>query len=270
MSYTNEDLVRRHLADTRPLSERVTDQTVVLGESDYVRFFNGPVDADSVVVKAQRGSGIVRRSITLSAGAAVLGTAPVVPGSVVVASDSSLGTIYAENVDFVVDYVNAVLHTKEGGALGADAAVTTWLREYTLCVEGVDFALKAATGEIKRLAGGSIAPAEIVALDYTPLYTATDETLLAAAVTEANGLIGAEVDPDRSFGADPVLQAAATYHALSIVCRASAARVLGVHPEQDKAAATWIKLSEFYVDRADRLLAKFHPPFVGPAAPSAT
>jgi len=269
VSYTTDELVRRHLADTRPLADRVTDQAIVLGESGWVLFWRGPIEAGTVVVKALRGAAPLRRALALAGGSAALGVAPVVPGSVVAASDSSLGTIYAENVDFVIDYPRAVFYAKAGGALADDASVTVWLREYTLCAPGLDYALDAEAGALRRLAGGSIAPVETVRLDYTPLYAAGDDMLIAAAVAEANGLVGAAVDPARAFGADPALEAAATCHALAVVCRGSAARVLATRPEQERAAAAWTRLSELYADRADRLLAAFHPPAAGPAAPSA-
>lgn len=270
MSYTTDDIVRRHLVQTRPVQSRVTDQPIVLGDSSFVRFSSGPVDPSSVVVKAERGSTPTRRTVTLVNGTAVISSSPIVPGSVVVAADTSLCTVYTENHDYVIDHAAGLLHTKSGGTLADNATIIVWSRQYTLYTSGADYTLRAETGEIKRLAGGDIAPAETLAVDYTPLYAAHDDTLISAAVSEANSLIEHDIDPDRAFGADPVLQACATYTALSIVARASAARVLGASPAEDRSAATWMKLAEMFADRADILLRKFRPPIHGPAAPATT
>jgi len=266
VSYTNVELVRHHLVATFPTQEKVYDQPVI-PESDYVTFFNGPVESSSVTVKSIHSNTPTRATITLDNEKTSLASLPLVRGSVVVASDSSLGTVYAENVDYIIDYVLGDLTIKEGGGLTTGQSVTVWYQSYFVYTLGNDYQLDGNRGRLKRLSGGEIASGETVYLDYAPVYQSFNEEILAKAVLEANGLIESAVDPDGQFGADPVLQACATYRALEIICRASAARELSSLRGEDRTALAWIKLAETYAERSEQLLSSFRPPFDGPTPP---
>lgn len=266
MSYTNVDLVRHYLVAPFPAQETIYDQAVIL-ESGYVTFFNGPVEQSSTLVKSLQSNTPTRTSVTLNSQTTPLGASPLARGSVVVASDSSLGTVYVENVDYVIDYSQGKLLIKEGGDLNAGQSVTVWFQKYFVYSPDSDYQLDADSGRIKRLGGGDIASCETVYLDYAPLYKSFNDEILARAVLEANGVVEREVDPEGQFGADPVLQAGATYRALEIICRASAARELSSLRGEDRTALAWIKLAEVYASRSEQLLRSFHPPFEGPTAP---
>ena len=266
MSYTNVELARHHLVAAFPAQEKVYDQAVIL-ESDYITFFNGPIEQSSAMVKSVQSNAPTRVTVTLNSERTSLSSSPLVRGSVVVASDSSLGTVYTENVDYVIDYALGDLVLKEGGALTTGQSVTVWYQDYFVYSAGSDYQLDAEGGRIKILSGGDIASGETVYLDYAPVYKSFNEEILSKAVLEANGLIEREVDPDSQFGADPVLQASATYRALEIICRASAARELSSLRGEDRTALAWIKLAEGYAARSEQLLRSFRPPFDGPTAP---
>jgi hypothetical protein len=186
---------------------------------------------------------------------------------VVVASDSSLGTVYQENTDYVVDYATGLLTVKAGGALTANQGVTVWMIVYGLYTESADFSVRADRGEIKRLTGGSIAVGETVYLDYVPVYVSVTDEIVDNAVSMANGIVENEVDPDRQFEVDPTLSAAATYRALEIVCRAAASRELASQRGGDRIAATWIKLADDHSQRSEMLMRSFRPPYDGPKSP---
>jgi len=184
-----------------------------------------------------------------------------------VASDSSLGTVYVENVDYVVDYAGGRLTTKVGGSLSSAQTVTVWYLPYALYEEGSDYGLDASGGQIKRLSGGDIASGETVRLDYRPVFVSVTDEIIENAVALANGMVQTEVDAEREFEANPSLGAAATYRALEIVCRAAASRELASQNGADKVATVWIKLADDYAGRSDQLLTGFRPPFNGPRNP---
>jgi len=83
MSYTNAEQVRHHLVIPYPVQDQVTDQAVILPGSDYVRFYGGAVNEGTVRVKSVQSTVPVRVRVTFSNGAVALGSAVVVPGSVV-------------------------------------------------------------------------------------------------------------------------------------------------------------------------------------------
>ncbi len=267
MSYTNAEQVRHHLVTPYPLEAEVVDQPIVLTGSDYVRFYGGAVHQSSLRVKSIQDHIPSRSTVGFTNGVATITSAPIAVGSVVVASDSSLGTVYDENADYVVDYTQARLTVKSGGALSGSQQVAVWYLPYLLYVEGTDFSLNAARGEIKRLATGSIADGETVRLDYQPVYVCVADEIVENAVAMANGMVEGEVDPDRQFEVDPTLSAVATYRALEIVCRAAASRELASQQGGDKTASVWLKLADDHARRSDELLSSFRPPYDGLRTP---
>ncbi|MEW5795790.1 MAG: hypothetical protein AB1772_05465 [Candidatus Zixiibacteriota bacterium] len=268
MSYTTVEQVRRHLIVPYPVEDQVFDQPVILTGSNFVRFYGGGVESDSVRVKSIQSHEPIRSSVMLSGGTATISAGVIVPGSVVVASDSSLGQVYVENVDYVVDYDGGTISAKVGGALGSSQTVTVWFLPYALYEAGGDYTLDAAAGQIKRQAGGAIADGETVRLDYQPVFVSVADEIVQNAVTLANGMIESEVDPERQFEVDHSLGAAATYRALEIVCRAAASRELAAQRGGDKSATVWIKLADDYAVRSDALLKNFRPPYTGPRTPA--
>ncbi|MEA2030702.1 MAG: hypothetical protein U9N55_03790 [candidate division Zixibacteria bacterium] len=267
MSYTNIQLVSHHLATAFPIYGTVYNQPVVLDTDDYISFFSGAVEESSLRVKSIQSNSPERITLTLSSGTAILASTSIQRGSVVVASDSSLGTIFTENVDYVVNYSNGELHIKYGGNLSVNDTVTVWFVPFVLYQAGSDFQLQADHGEIRRLSSGSLAEGETVYLDYTPVYQSHTEEILNAAVLEANSQIEQEIDPEGTFGADIVLQTAATYRALAIVCRASAARELSSQRGEERSASAWMKLADTFAQQSSRLLESFRPPYDNPSIP---
>jgi len=268
MSYTNSELVRHHLATSFPVQSQITDQAVLMVGDQYQPFFGGAVDKDSVVIKSIQSNELTRLLVTLAGPATPLPVTTVARGSLVVASDSSLGRVYVENCDYVFDYATGELIIKEGGALTAGQQVTVW---YLACFQyatGSDYQVDADRGRIRRLVSGDIVSGETVYIDYTPVFAQHTEEMVANAVAEANNLVEREVDPDRQFGADPLLQTAATCRALDIVCRSAAARELSSYANADKTATGWMKLADYYAERTDRLLASFRPPAATPSPPT--
>ena len=267
MSYTNAEQVRHHLITPFPVADQILDQAMIMPSSNSYRFYGGAVDSGSVRVKSLQSTIPQRIDVTLSGGTGSVGAAPILSGSVVVASDSSLGTVYRENLDYVFDYTSGRLSTKTGGALSASQSVTIWYVPFSLYSSGTDYSLTAASGEIRRLVAWSIAAGERVWLDYQPVYVSVAEEIVTNAVAMANGMVESEVDPNREFEVDPTLSAAATYRALEIVCRAAASRELAASRSGDRAATVWIKLADGYSDRAELLLRSFRPPFDSPRNP---
>ncbi len=267
MLYTSVEKIRQYLTSIFPVQDRIVDQLISLIGTDATTFFGGSIDESSLLVKSNQSSQLSQHSVTLGNPTTALPDSLIIRESVVAASDSSLGTVYTENVDFIIDYSAGELTIKSGGALTAGHKIVVWYSNFVTYTKNVDYTLDAAEGSLKRIAAGAISSGESVMLDYEPVYQSYTEQLLQNAVDEANNLIEKTVDPDQQFGIEPALQAAATYRALEIVSRAAAARELSSLRGQDKVAAVWLKIAETYATRADELLKSFRPPFQGATAP---
>jgi len=267
MSYTTSEKVRQYLAVDFPQTDRVVDQDVKLTNTDAVTFYGSPIDALTFKVKSPRSAILKRTSLTLTSAANSISSLPVIRGSITVASDSSLGIIYDENVDYVIDEPLAELKIKSGGLLSAGQSITIWYREYFVYLANVDYQLDSSRGTVKRMLSGQIAEGEIVVIDYTPESATVTDELIDSAVITSNGLIEKEIDPDRQFEADPALVAAATFRALEIVSLAAASKQLSTNQNNDRAALAWLKMAEQFDARAIKMLSSFRPPLTGPAVP---
>ena len=267
MSYTNTELIRQYLATSFPTRDRYIDQLLVVASDEYISFYSGAIDDGSLSVKSIQSNDLTQQQITLQSGSNALSSTPIVRGSVVVASDTSQTTVHVENADYVVDYEEGSLTIKSGGNLAVEQQVVVWHQSYVIYEPGADYLVDPDRGRLRRYQAGGIALNETVYLDFRPRDTAFNDDILQRAVVEANGLDEAEVDPNRQFGADPVLQAAASYRALEIVCQIAAVRELSNFPADDRAAQTWMKLGERFAERSEHLLRSFHSPVAGPSSP---
>jgi hypothetical protein len=269
MAYTTVDNVRGHLVPSFPLQERVLNQPVILTTS-AVRFYPGPIREETLVAKVRRARDHARTVIVLGENGTRFSSSPLISGSVVVASDSSLGVIFEEGSDYIVDYLTGMLSVKVGGHLSMGQSVTVWWIPFAVLIRGSDYTLDAERGSIQRLSGGTITSGEIVYLDYEPLSSDFSEPLLTTAVAEANSLIEREIDPAGEYGADAALGLAATYCALEIICRTAAARELSSLRSEDKIALAWMTLADSYQLRSEKLMSSFRPKVTGPARPART
>ncbi|MFZ5981518.1 MAG: hypothetical protein ACOYVF_12900 [Candidatus Zixiibacteriota bacterium] len=268
MSYTTVEQVRRHLTLPGTPADRVYDQKFVFAADGYLSFYGNAVEENSLLVKSIPSDDLVLSPVTLALTTVTLTAGPIVPGSVVAASDSSLGMVYRENEDYSIDYTRGELTVKTGGKLTLGQTIAVWLASFKLYEAGVDYQVNYPAGEIRRLSGSDIALGETAYLDYTPVYKSFNEEILDQAVLEANGMIAAEVDPDSQFGADPVLGSAAACRALEIICRTAAAGELVLSNGDDKKALAWLKLADSYAERSEMLLKSFRPPMTGLSIPA--
>jgi hypothetical protein len=267
MPYTTTEQIRSHLASGELPVRRMTDQALLIDTNDAIPFFGGGISAGSLIVKGRRARSHTRFTTTVSV-PLIFSAQPVVPDSVVVASDSSLGQVFVESVDYLIDHAAGRLVPREGGLLVTGSPVTIWLVPYTLFAESSDYHVDLEAGEIRRTSSGDIALSETIYLDFTPVHASFVEGMINSAVTAANGLIERTVDPNGQFEADPVLGLAATYSALEILCRSAAARDLSHQSGQDRTARAWMQLASDYAVKAEQLVTAFRPPITPMSSPT--
>lgn len=261
MSYTNRNLVRNYLLETLPSQSNIINQSIKLTGTDYISFFKGAVGSAGFIVKSNQAVNHIRTTQQIVSETHNFSSLPIIEGSIVIASDSSLGTIYTENSDYIIDYTLGNLNIKSSSLIVTNQYLTIWYKNYTIYALNVDYLINTDLGQIKRLASGGIADGEAVYLDYAPISIVYDESIIESAVDSANGLIESEVDPSGSFGSDRTLQTAATYKALEIICQAAAIRDMAKSYDYNKNVSVWIKLAEMFQKNSEALIKKFRPPF---------
>lgn len=267
MPYTTTEQIRGHIASGELPVRRITDLALSVETDDTLPFFGGSISAGSLTVKGCRARSHTRVSITLSS-PLIFSAQPVVPGSVVVASDSSLGQVFVEAADYLVDYTAGRLVLRAGGLLEAGAPITVWYLPYTVFAESSDYHVDLETGSIRRSPSGDIFLGETVYLDFAPVQASFLDGMIRQAVTAANGFIERTIDPNGQFEADPVLGLAATYSALEILCRSAAARDLSYQRGQDRTARAWMQLASDYAAKSEQLVTTFRPPVTAMSSPT--
>ena len=268
MSYTSVDIVKQYLVVSSPVRDKYFDEPLVMPSDSWASFFGGSIEPDSLIVKSVQNNDLLQFWLCLQTGDNQLPAYPLIRGSVIVASDTSLGTIYTENDDYVVDYASGKLRMKDTGGLMANQTVAVWYQAFLVYDAGDDYEVDQVSGRLRRCPSGKIAAGETVFLDFSAVDSSYNDVILEQAVVEANGIVEAEVDPERQFGADTLLQAAATCRALEIVCNAAATREMSGLQRNDHVALAWMKLADRFVERSGSLLRAFHPPFEGPSSPT--
>lgn len=250
MSYTNSQLVKKHFVFPESLILPQREIPILLEGTDWKELSGNGIASGSLKIKAQRDYLPVKEEFQLTETGEAPVYADIVPGSLTVAGDSSLGTIYRENIDYYFDYLGDRLKRLPGGLIGEGATVAVWYFRYHLYHEGTDFVAEYQQGRIRRLAGGNIAAGQRVFVDFDIPLGSLNDAVYEQAASEASSIIEREIDPGGAFGADEALQTAATFLAASLLCRIAAAG-------GNTARADWLKLSESYRNDYENLLKPF-------------
>jgi len=249
MSYTNKELVKRHVNLQSVPSGKKRSYSVILTENDWADLPGVSLVEKSVAVKTIWGNQPVSENVVLSESEVSLANNNLVQGSVVAASDSSLGTIYSEFSDYAVDYESGTIRRLEGGDIESGSTLIVWYFNYASYIEDIDFQVDYGKGQLRRLVGGGITDRSEVFVDFELSENQLNETAVEEAVSEANAVIGSRLDPSGRYGADATLQTGATFLAVSFVCRMAAAGILPGLKINSSAITGWLALAESY--RAD-------------------
>ncbi|MFQ5606489.1 MAG: hypothetical protein ACE5GA_00975 [Candidatus Zixiibacteriota bacterium] len=266
MSYTTVEITRRQIMTPGAPGTPERSVRASFTGAEWVQISPDRIISGSVTVKAVNGVAPVTESATFVNAAIVTGAKPLAPDSLTVAGDSSLGTIYSEGIDYVVDCASGVITRAMTGAIPAGSTVQLWYFPFTVYVDGVDYSVDHADGRVRRITSGAILSGGRVIVDFTPELAGISDEVFNEAVSEANQRVSAAVDPGGNFGANLILQTAATYLAASIICRIAATASL-VSDSQGKNAALWLEIARSFAGDANALLHEFRPPTAALSGP---
>ncbi len=270
MSYTNLETVRKHINLDEVPGGVKSDFPVTFTDLEWVNLPGRGIVDNSVVVKAIKNYAPISEVVTLGDGVVSLSNSRLLPNSITVASDSSLGAIYKENIDFSIDNVRGTISRLIDGEIVSGSEVVLWYYYYSIYTEGVDYSVSYQSGKVRRLPGGSIQANQMVLVDYELTYNQLNDEYISEAVQEANAIVEKLIDPRQQFGADLTLQTAATCLAVSLVCRMAAISDLRFGDQGRQMATAWLNLAESYRDDYRNLLKAFRPQATGLSGPTHT
>jgi hypothetical protein len=186
-----------------------------------------------------------------------------VPDTVVVAKDSSLGEIYVENVDYSVHYDDGRITRIPSGTIPQASSVVIWYLLFRVYTRDADYQMDYAKGRIKRISSGDIEDGQWVLVDYQVEFALLSDEVIENAIKEAHDQVVKHIDSSYANSTDQSLVTAETYLTVSILCNVKAMEAMtqnvaaGTGWQAQSLSLAWSKMSNTYRERAYGLLEKF-------------
>ncbi len=264
MSFTNIDLVKKHIREHEQGSVKKENVACrLIGEVNF-QLPHVMLQTGSDKVKAKEQNTPQQEAISFASSDTMSLLHPdIIPDTVVVASDSSLGKIFAENEDYSMDYENGEITRIIGGSISAASSVVVWYFHFRIYVKDTDYRIDYTKGLIKRISSGAIEDGQWVLVDYTAEFSTLNDDVIENAIKEANDQLVQYIDTIYANSTEPSLANAETYLAVSILCNIKAmevmAQITGVSTSAQvhSVSLAWAKMSGVYSDQAYELLKDF-------------
>ncbi|MCJ7496866.1 MAG: hypothetical protein MUO78_01845, partial [candidate division Zixibacteria bacterium] len=203
----------------------------------------------------------VQENISFSSGDTIqLLHTELIQDTVVVTSDTSLGKVFVENIDYSIDYDNGKLTRISSGSILALSSVVIFYLYYRVYQKGVDYQLDYQKGELTRLTSGVIEDGQWVLLDYKVEYGFLNDETIAQAIAEADERVLKFIDPSYYESEDQGLVTAETYLSVSILCDIKAVEVLNLNiygANTQLLSKSWNMMAEVYSKKAYLVLSDF-------------
>jgi hypothetical protein len=259
MSLTSVSTVRKHLYRLNLGQSEIRNFVIRLVSDTYASLLHSHIVTSSETIKAIENSIPTQESLTLNDDAVSLSNQMISPGTVVCANDNSLTTVYQENIDFTIDYLNGTIKRIDGGSISSGSTISAWYLFYHAYQKNIDYTIDYARGRISRLISGNIEDGQELLIDYQLGATEFSDDEVNQCILEAESEITLLIDDSYTESVDPALQTAATYLSLSLLCRNSVGLAQAGVSSSTKDARIWLELSASYRETAIRLLNWFRP-----------
>jgi hypothetical protein len=261
MAFTNIALVRKHIFQYHLGTERIENSPCQLIGIGWIQLPHISILSDSEKVKGKEQFSPTKEEVTLTAEEWVnLSHSELIFESVVVASDSSLGQIYVENLDYSIDYDQGKIKRNASGNISDTTKVAVWYLFYRVYAKGSDYQIDYSNGEIKRVQSGVIEDGQWVLIDYKVEYGSLSDEIISNAISEANAQVLKFIDSSYYHSTEQSLVTAETYLAVSILCGIKAAEALNSKISgafSNASFSAWQSLSDSYRKKAYLILSDY-------------
>ncbi len=269
MAFTNMALVKKHIFQYNLGTERIENSPCQLTGTDWIQLPHVSISVGSEKVKAKEQFSPTKEEVELTGEEwRNLSHSELIFDSVVVASDSSLGKIYVENVDYSIDYDQGKIKRKTSGEIPDGAEVVVWYLFYGIYQKDLDYQVDYPEGKIRRIISGAIEDGQWILIDYVVEYGFVSDDIISNAILEANDQVLKLIDSSYHSSTEQSLVTAETYWAVSILCRIKGAETLNAKLSSSAAKSSfdaWQSLSDSYRKKAYLILSgyasrNFHKP----------
>ncbi len=269
MAFTNIALVRKHILEYQLGTETITNSPFQLTRADWVQLPHISISVGSENIKAKEQFSPTKEEVNLTPDTWInLLHSELIFDSVVVASDSSLGKIYVENLDYSIDYEGGRIKSIASGDIPDNANVVVWYLFYKIYQKDSDYQIDYFNGKIKRIPSGGIEDGQWVLVDYKVEYGFLSDEIISNSILEANAQVLKLIDSVYHNSTEQSLVIAETYLAVSILCGIKAVETSNSKSSGSFARvsfSSWENLSDSYRKKAYVILSdyakrNFHKP----------
>lgn len=257
MSLTGISQIRNHLYRLNIGAGDIRNCALRLKTDEYASLTHTHIVSGSETVKAIKNAIPSSEAIMIGSNPVSLQYQSLAIDTVVCAGDTSLSTLYQENLDYIVDYQSGLITRIDTGSIPVDSQIIVWYLYYHVYQRNVDYYIDYERGRLRRLASGDIEEGQEVLVDYLLGSSEFSDSEIEQCITEAESEIAHIIDPVYRDSTDPALQTAATCLALSLLCRNSAGITATGLGGADQDSSVWLELAESYRRTAMRLLTWF-------------
>jgi hypothetical protein len=257
MSFTSIEIVRKHILEKHLVISHIDSESAKLSAliSHAVSF--PPIRNGSETIKAILQTKPDFQMVEFDSGDQIsLIKKPIVEDTAVVAKDSSLGIIYTENVDYLVDSPNGIITRLPDGAIASSQKLIIWYLPYKVYIKDIDYRISCSKGEISRLNDSAIQSGQTVLVDYDSEFGIVDDDVIVNAINEANERVLNYIDSAYTNSTDRSLVIGETYLAIAILCRIKAVEAANAGVS-DSAKSSWLSIGEQYKLEALSILERF-------------
>ena len=250
--WTTQEIVLKHIQAIEPAMPNIYNERLILISTAFTQMAHTNIDTNSEVVKiCQLNEPYydVNNPLTLS------GTSPVnlkygnlVWGSIVVADDAFLSTIYVVNKDYTIDYVTGTITRVSSGSISSGQAVHVWYLYFKVFSITSDYLMDYDAGQIRRSLGSQIPLNATIFIDYAHSQPIPTTEIIDEAIQEAEAWMLERLLPEyTSSSTDQGLTSAATYFALVIICLSEAFKeTMTGRDSSDTLSKQWQELAAKY------------------------
>lgn len=264
MPFTSPDLVRAHIANANFGEAEVRNVPIILNGTSPTQLPHAGL-TQGAIVKSKRSNTPSSESAVLTTGWTVLNHAQLISdSSVVIANNSSLGIVYTENIDYVVDYAGGRVRRIESGAITNGQTVAIWYDHFHIYSEGDDYTINPVSGQLTRKSSGDIADGQQVLVDYTVMLGSVSESTIEQAIAESGEAVLTLVNDTHHESPAIGIIIGATHMAVAQLARMRAATLLAdgtINASIARAAAQlWLEIAAQYDRSAHTFLSRFANP----------
>jgi hypothetical protein len=262
MSFTSITVVRKHLLGALVAARDVNALPITLvGENELALPDINLVESSDVVKWKYTVHPCVDGPLALVGDKTIaIKDHHLVPGTAVVTIDDGLSTIYFEEKDFRIDYINGTIARLVSGTIPDNQPVYVYYEKYELFTRGSDYDIDYESGLIERLHNSAIPDSATVLIDYTVSKGGITDDAIDQAIVEASDIVVRSLAPEyTSSSTDQGLKTGTTLLTLSIVAQAFAADVLSSNRASDAYTRSreWQNLSKLWETKAWETLGPF-------------